>query len=90
MSHEHEVGGDFRDLTFTGFAGASYAFNRVASIEGRYTYQHTSRQGPEEQYRREHGVGAAAVPEVSYDPSSPKSSVSALRNSGPMSVRPSA
>jgi hypothetical protein len=41
LSHEHEVGGDFRDLTFTAFTGASYAFNRVASIEGRYTYQRT-------------------------------------------------
>ena len=50
LSHEHEVGGEFRDLTFTGFAGATYAFNRVASIEGRYTFQHTDRAGPEDQY----------------------------------------
>jgi hypothetical protein len=50
LSHEHEVGGNFRDLTFTGFAGASYAFNRVASLEGRYTYQLTNREGPVEQY----------------------------------------
>jgi len=46
LSHEHEVGGDFRDLTFTGFVDASYAFNRVASIMGRYEYQRTNRNEP--------------------------------------------
>ena len=46
LSHEHDVGGDFRDLTFTGFTGASYAFNRVASIIGRYEYQRTDRNEP--------------------------------------------
>ncbi len=47
LSHEHRVGDDFRDLTFTGFAGASYAFNRVASVEARYTYERTDRNEPD-------------------------------------------
>ncbi len=56
LSHEHEVGGDYRDLTFTGFAGATYAFNRVASVEARYTYQRTHQSGPDEDYDS-HEVG---------------------------------
>ena len=28
-----------RDVTFSGFAGASYAFSRIASIEARYEYE---------------------------------------------------
>ena len=55
LSHEHEVGGDFRDLTFTGFAGASYAFNRIASIEARYTYRRTHENGPDSDFD-EHAV----------------------------------
>lgn len=50
LSHEHRIGDDYRDLTFTGFAGLSYAFNRVASIEARYTYQRTDRNGSDEDY----------------------------------------
>lgn len=50
LSHEHDVGGDFRDLTFTGFTGATYAFNRVASLEARYTYQRTGRNGTDSDY----------------------------------------
>ena len=56
VSHEHEIGGDFRELILTGFTGASYAFNRVASIEARYTYQRTDRTAPDENFD-EHEVG---------------------------------
>ena len=43
LSYERRVGDDFRDVTFTGFAGASYAFNRTASLVARYEYQRTDR-----------------------------------------------
>jgi hypothetical protein len=43
LSYEDRIGDDFRDVTFTGFADVSYAFNRVASIIGRYEYQRTDR-----------------------------------------------
>jgi hypothetical protein len=43
LSHERDVGSDFRDVTFTGFAEASYAFNRVASLIARYEYERTDR-----------------------------------------------
>ncbi len=50
LSYERHVGDDWRDVTFTGFAGLSYAFNRVASIEGRYEYQRTDRNEPNGDY----------------------------------------
>ena len=43
VSYERRIGDDWRDVTFTGFAGASYAFNRTASIEARYEYERTDR-----------------------------------------------
>ncbi len=43
LSYESRVGDNWRDVTFTGFAGASYAFSRTASIEARYVYEHTDR-----------------------------------------------
>jgi hypothetical protein len=46
LSHEHRIGDDFRDLTFTSFTGASYAFNRTASLEARYVYERTDRNEP--------------------------------------------
>ena len=41
LDYEFPVGDDWRDLTFTGFAEASYSFNRFASIEARYLYERT-------------------------------------------------
>jgi hypothetical protein len=49
-SHEHEIGGDFREVILTGFTGASYAFNRVASVAARYTYERTDRTSPDENF----------------------------------------
>lgn len=46
MDHERSVGGDWRDLTFTGFAEASYAFNRIASLTGRYEYERVESSEP--------------------------------------------
>jgi hypothetical protein len=43
LSHETDIGSDFRDVTFTGFAEASYAFNRTASLIARYEYERTDR-----------------------------------------------
>ena len=56
VSDEYEIGGDFNELILTGFTGASYAFNRVASIEARYTYQRTDRTAPDDNFD-EHEVG---------------------------------
>lgn len=56
LSYEDRIGDDFRDVTFTGFAGASYAFNRTASIEGRYTYSRTDRNEADGDYDS-HEVG---------------------------------
>ncbi len=43
LSYEDRIGDNWRDVTFTGFAGASYAFSRTASLEARYTYSRTDR-----------------------------------------------
>lgn len=56
LSYEDRIGDDFHDVTFTGFAGASYAFNRTASIEGRYTYSRTDRNEADGEYDS-HEVG---------------------------------
>ena len=50
LSYEDRIGDNWRDVTFSGFAGASYAFNRVASIEGRYVYTRTDRNETDGQY----------------------------------------
>lgn len=39
IEYEYAVGGDREDVTFTGFAEASYAFNRTASVAARYEYE---------------------------------------------------
>ena len=46
LEFERSVGDDDRDVTFIGFAGASYAFNRTASLEGRYIYERTESNQP--------------------------------------------
>jgi hypothetical protein len=56
LSYEDRIGDDWRDVTFSGFAGASYAFSRVASIEGRYVYTRTDRNETDGQYDS-HEVG---------------------------------
>ena len=50
LDHDHDVGGDFRELTFTGFAGASYHFNRIASVVARYEYDRSARTAPDEEF----------------------------------------
>jgi hypothetical protein len=42
-SYEDRIGDDWRDVTLSGFAGFTYAFNRTVSLEGRYVYEHTDR-----------------------------------------------
>jgi hypothetical protein len=39
VDYEYSVGGDWEDVTFTGFAEASYAFNRTASVRARYAFE---------------------------------------------------
>ncbi len=56
LSYERRIGDNWRDVTFSGFAGASYAFNRIASIEGRYVYERTDRNEPDGKYDS-HEVG---------------------------------
>lgn len=56
LSRTDRVGDDYRDLTFTGFAGLTYAFNRVASISARYVYRNTDRNEPGGDYDS-HEVG---------------------------------
>ncbi len=46
FSYERRVGDTFHDLTFTGTASLSYAFNRTASIEARYEYDRTDQNTP--------------------------------------------
>jgi hypothetical protein len=41
LDYERAVGDGWRDLTFTGFGSASYAFSRTASAEARYLYERT-------------------------------------------------
>lgn len=46
LAYERPVGDSWRDVTFTGFAGISYAFNRTASLIARYDYEHTFSNDP--------------------------------------------
>ncbi len=41
VDYEYSVGGDWHDVTFIGLAEASYAFNRFASLQARYVFEHT-------------------------------------------------
>ncbi len=50
LSYEDRIGDNWRDVTFTGFTGVSYAFSRTASIEGRYVYERTDRNEPDGKY----------------------------------------
>jgi hypothetical protein len=50
VDYEYSVGGDWRDWTFTGFAEASYAFNRFASISARYSYERLESSDPDSNY----------------------------------------
>jgi hypothetical protein len=56
LSYEDRIGDDWRDVTFSGFGGISYAFSRNASVEGRYIYERTDRNEPGGQYDS-HEVG---------------------------------
>lgn len=46
IERETFEGTDEEDITFTGFAGLSYAFNRTASLNARYTYERTESDDP--------------------------------------------
>ena len=39
VEYEEAIGADWHDVTFTGVAEASYAFNRTASLAARYEYE---------------------------------------------------
>jgi hypothetical protein len=41
LAYERPVGDDWREWTFTGFAGAAYSFTRMASLQARYIYERT-------------------------------------------------
>ena len=49
------IGDDFRDLTFTGFADVSYAFNRVASVVGALRIRAHRPQRDGRRFRRARG-----------------------------------
>ena len=55
VEYETFVGADFWDFTYGGFAGASYAFSRTASLEGRYIYERTESDAAESE-SDEHAV----------------------------------
>jgi hypothetical protein len=48
LAYERPVGDDWRELTFTGFAGAGYSFSRVAALQARYVYERTESSEPGE------------------------------------------
>ena len=50
LSYEDRIGDDWRDVTFTGFAGASYAFSRTTSLVARYVYSRTDRNETDGKY----------------------------------------
>jgi hypothetical protein len=56
VDYEYSVGGDWTDVTFTGFAEASYAFNRFASVSARYQYERLESSDPDSDYQA-HTVG---------------------------------
>lgn len=47
LDYERPIGDDWRDLTFTGFARASYAFSRTTSLQARYIYERTESTEPD-------------------------------------------
>ena len=46
FDHERFIGVDRREDTLSGFAGVSYAFNRMASVEARYIHERTDSTDP--------------------------------------------
>ena len=46
LERETFDGVDRDDVTFTGFAGFTYAFSRTASLRARYTYEQTESDDP--------------------------------------------
>jgi hypothetical protein len=56
VDYEYSVGGGWEDVTFTGFAEASYAFSRKASLAARYTYERLESSEPDDDYQS-HTVG---------------------------------
>ncbi len=46
IDYEYSIGGDWHDVTFNGFAEASYAFNRTASVIARYDYERVESTQP--------------------------------------------
>jgi hypothetical protein len=55
IDYEYPIGDSWEDLTFRGFAGASYAFSRNASLEARYLYEQTESSLPDSD-TNEHAV----------------------------------
>jgi hypothetical protein len=47
LDYERFVGDDRRDTTYSVFAGATYAINRVASLKARYVYEQTDSTDPD-------------------------------------------
>jgi hypothetical protein len=47
LEHERFVGADRTDVTYSAFAGATYAINRVASLKARYVYERTDSTDPD-------------------------------------------
>ncbi len=47
LEYETPIGDDWEDLTFRGFAGASYSFNRIASLQARYEFEATESTLPD-------------------------------------------
>ena len=46
FDYERFIGADLRESTLSGFAGFSYAFNRMASLEARYVHERTDSTDP--------------------------------------------
>jgi hypothetical protein len=46
LDREHFEGVDRDDVTYTGFTGFTYAFNRAASLKARYVYEQTESDDP--------------------------------------------
>jgi hypothetical protein len=46
IDYERAIGDDWRDWTYSGFADVSYAFNRMAAVVARYSYERTDSNLP--------------------------------------------
>jgi hypothetical protein len=47
IEREHFQGLDRDDVTYIGFAGLTYAFNRTASVSARYVFEQTESDDPD-------------------------------------------